>query len=255
MYIIKERIGHNLKQKYDQFNKEFFDNTLIPIPVMFKVLRKNGIAGWFWWVNGKSDRIEINTDLEVQSEQLLDGVLLHEMIHQWIFENGLSNSQMHNKAFRNKVDIVNKQSNNKYKIGYTEISAATDQDNLETKKIYALFCLYDKALGKDNLATPVQLFDEDRYNKHYIYQCLRNMNVEARLLSHKIRNIYVVEVSINNNFITEKSIAHRLNVIYTNSEFSDTFDNNFLKLMKQSKSYKIVNSYELSKRSFVPELK
>lgn len=255
MYIIKERTGHNLKQKYDIFNKEFFNNTLIPIPIMFKNITKNGVAGWFWWVNGKSDRIEINKDLEIQSEQFLDSILIHEMVHQWILENGFDNSQKHNKAFKAKVDIINKQSNNKYKVGYTEVSAAIDQDDLETKKIYVLFCLYNKSLGKANLATPIQIFDEDRYNKHYIYQCLRNMNVEPRILSHTITNIYVVEVNINNNFITEKSISGRFNIIFTNSEFPDDFDFHFLKLMKQSNDYKILNSYSLSKKAFTPELK
>jgi len=68
-----------------------------------------------------------------------------------------------------------------------------------------------------------------------------------------VKFIYIVEVTINNNFVSEKWIGKDLNYIKS-TFFTDAKSAYFFKLMKQSKQYKIIGKYNWSTEQFIKEV-
>ena len=82
----------NIKSKFDEFNKKYFDGAIPEIPITFSPLKSAG--GKFQCV-AKNNAVVPGTakivisSLFSRSEQSLDGVILHEMIHAFLAFSGL----------------------------------------------------------------------------------------------------------------------------------------------------------------------
>jgi hypothetical protein len=108
-------IQYDLKEKYAYFNRKCFGGELPTIPLKFGVLKKYGgfvkFAAHSQVRNGKkvpgtktlvpnSMSIVISSTYS-RSEEEIDAILLHEMIHVWFIHNG-NLSENHGMAFNAK---------------------------------------------------------------------------------------------------------------------------------------------------------
>lgn len=66
--------------------------------------------------------IELPKDIVKKGKYYFYSVLLHEMVHAWItLCTSNRESDPHGRAFRKKVDEINKKSNNEYRVAYEEV--------------------------------------------------------------------------------------------------------------------------------------
>lgn len=102
-----------LKEKFDYFNKQIFKEILPPIQL--KISRTRSKAGCFSFqskkgVVGKEEisdlSISISECFEFEENELED-VLIHEMIHYYIFHKGLRNVRPHGKEFKYLMNRIN----------------------------------------------------------------------------------------------------------------------------------------------------
>jgi len=240
MFIIKEA-EYNLEKKFKYFNELFFENSLPKTKVGFSKMRK-GALGVF---SPKSKEILISEDLIKEGELTIDHVLIHEMIHFYTdFFNLNSGNQHHGKAFKAKVDEINKKSNNKYKLTLTHISMTINSEK-EEKKLFALIPTYSNSLSIRSVSSTIQLFTEENFNKNYLENLVEKY---ARFADAKF--FWVVETKMNNNYISEEYVESRLNKI-KNVFFTVQFDKYFMKMIKQSKDFLVVGRYDFNLREFV----
>lgn len=102
-----------LKEKFDYFNKQIFQDTLPPIQL--KISRTRSKAGCFSFQSKKGVvGKEVISDLSISisecfdfEENELEDVLIHEMIHYYIFHKGLRNVRPHGKEFKYLMDRIN----------------------------------------------------------------------------------------------------------------------------------------------------
>lgn len=103
-----------LKEKFDYFNKQLFKGTLPPIQL--KISRTRSKAGCFSFSSKKNivGKEEIS-DLSISisecfdfEENELEDVLIHEMIHYYIFHKGLRNVRPHGKEFKYIMNEFNR---------------------------------------------------------------------------------------------------------------------------------------------------
>lgn len=248
--MILEQYSQDLEKQFDYFNKLFFNGELSKIPVSFENYSRGdrGAAGMYHLSTPR--RISLNADsFSSQSDKYIDSVLIHEMIHQWMDENNLDTKQHHSKTFKNKVDEINKISGNKYRVGYTEVSAAIDDEDLEIKKTYWVIPLYQSGLALKNLQSTFHIMSEETFSLNEVMKFLEWVNYKTNVHT---KSIYILEVNINNNFITEESLKGKIDVIpkgyYT---WATEYDRRLFKLLKQSKDYQIIGRYDWKTETFV----
>lgn len=240
MFIIKEST-YNLEKKFDYFNDLFFENSLPETKVEFSKMNKEVLGQFFL----KSKKILISDDLIKESELVIDHVLIHEMIHFYTdFFNLNSGKQHHGKAFKAKVDEINKKSNNKYKLTLTHISMTINSEK-EEKKLFALIPTNSNSLSISSVSSTIQLFTEENYNKNYLENLVEKY---ARFADAKF--FWIVETKMNNNYISEEYVEARLNKT-TTVFFSVQFDKYFMKMIKQSKDFLVVGRYDFKLKKFV----
>ena len=242
MYIIEA--SYNLKQKFDLFNKKFFDSSLNPINLTVEKLGTD-IAGQFFPSKDKSWRIAV--DPRYTDEAYMDAILIHEMIHYWMFQNGLQKAKgtYHGKIFKDKVDEINRKSNNKYHVGYTNTLYQASQES-DKKEVYALMAFPTKVIST-YLHKPIVWFTEDNFNPTFLKKCMSILYDKTDSFYHYEKNdfVYIIKVVVGNEYIPLKYI--KLNYI---SKYEDTNDKLLVKLMKQSKQYKIIGKYNFDTEQF-----
>ncbi len=94
------------------FNEELFQGSLKPCILNFS--RKNGSYGFFWpgkWASdldgNKTHEISLNPDLLEEPLQEVMGTLVHEMCHQWQFEQGTPpRAGYHDRQWAAKMEAV-----------------------------------------------------------------------------------------------------------------------------------------------------
>ena len=244
--------SYDLDRKYDFFNDLFFDGELSKIDVSFNIVSKGADGEYFY--SRKPPRIEINENLESGKETHIDSVLIHEMIHHYVYENGLNNRLSHDKTFKNKVDEINRISNNRYKVGYTEVSANIDrEEDIDEISTYWLFALNSKQIAMKNLLRPIQIFSEAKFNFTEIMYRAEQIDYKN---NHNIKFMYIVEVPINNNFIDEESppIKNRIDIFAKGDYgYPSTHDKWLIEKMKQANNYKVIGKFDWNKDTFIKE--
>lgn len=102
-----------LQERFAHFNSLIFSSELPPIPIKLsngssyvgqcRCKRRRTLLGK---VQCYDFSIRINGKMDFAENELED-VLIHEMIHYYIFFKGLKDSSAHGKVFRNIMDMVN----------------------------------------------------------------------------------------------------------------------------------------------------
>ena len=114
--LFKENFSYDLKKNYDHFNKIFFKNELPDIhPQWNSSLRVTGGQS-FPLKKEKNiiglEKIEISSNLnKFIKEEILndvyDIILIHEMIHGWIYIKYGKVKMDHGKEFKDKMEEIN----------------------------------------------------------------------------------------------------------------------------------------------------
>lgn len=206
MRILEHKITESeLDEMFADFNSEFFDNELPSIPIEISSLSEyNGrVAGVFKYTFNIVDtlinnptipsqkiidalylkfgipKIQISEDVCNRGYYETASILLHEMCHEWVafvlFEKSNRNGG-HGASFRKKVDEINRKSNDKYAVGYTEITSAysniEDSDKgygeIKHNKLYLILNSDSKKITTSKVAYPPIFFDGEHFNANYV---------------------------------------------------------------------------------------
>ncbi|AGR41219.1 SprT-like domain-containing protein [Spiroplasma taiwanense] len=186
---------------HNQLNKILFDNSLQPIKINIETsIRKNRLTlGHFstskdW--SDKRNQITIWT-LALNGDYLkIIGVLLHEMIHQFNFENNLKdteNNQRHNKNFRNTaINIAKlKIKSRDVRLGFAYTELSEELIWLINNRIDFNINVFKKLIHKDAIEhTP------KGYNKSKKYIC-KGCNTIINNTREKELNIKCLDCNLN----------------------------------------------------------
>lgn len=136
-----------ITEKYDLFNKLYFEGKMHrPKIVVFRGTGKLG--GYF----PKRRRMEITKGIDFE-EKVLDSVILHEMVHQYVYYLYKDEKLGHGKIFQTEMKRLNKQYNLNIKIYFFRFKYLKNQNAIQTigntlvdcifwlcYRIYGLFC-------------------------------------------------------------------------------------------------------------------
>lgn len=107
--------------------------------------------------NGKkiiSDKITIYNNSDDFCESFLDSVLVHEMIHQYIFQNDIKDTRKHGQLFRRFRDMINREFKGRLTIKISDHNPSLPLKGesdvkyhiaLVTQKDHAYFCVVNPA--------------------------------------------------------------------------------------------------------------
>lgn len=166
-------LSYNLREKYDRFNEMCFNGLLPVIPLRFTVLK--GSAGVcrckFISMPGtkhlpKSTRIRLGTidrdsvsividKMYLRSEQDIDALLIHEMIHAWFFLNGhpLEQHGVRFETMRKKLQgIVG------FNIPVTEVTDGLEFAEFENKRLIVIVRAKDDGKFSYVITSPASYF-------------------------------------------------------------------------------------------------
>lgn len=98
-----------LRLLFMQYNMEYFGDIL-PMPI-FKIRHSVNILGYFsYWPDepyGTTETIEISDFYDYKPNQLRD-ILVHEMVHYYLYYTGEDMRVRHGKAFKKMAKYLNK---------------------------------------------------------------------------------------------------------------------------------------------------
>lgn len=115
-YIPLFETSYNLDQKYNYFNKLYFNNSLPDIPIFWDT-SKRAVGGQchFLRLSGKYVSVQKITITKFDAfvvqeilEDVYDSMLVHEMVHAWVFYNYGEVKKSHGKEFIDKIKEIDK---------------------------------------------------------------------------------------------------------------------------------------------------
>lgn len=121
-----EEMTYNLETKYNFFNKKLFGGSLPNIQLSWKTKTRGDTVGLAY---GNTEIVLNKTKLENFSEKNIDAVLIHEMIHIWVANEGYPDKgNIHQGAFNVKAKEL-------AKVTGLKLTGTTlrDSDDLELK--------------------------------------------------------------------------------------------------------------------------
>ena len=142
-----------IKEKFDEFNKMCFDGNLRPLPFKTTSARTflgqikcrrdmNSDGTWLY-----SDfKFVVSTTFDL-SEDVIDDVILHEMIHYYILSNQMQDTAIHGVLFKMKMQELNKRFNRNISIRYTRTKAETDTDKTIRQHLVCIARFKDGRIG------------------------------------------------------------------------------------------------------------
>lgn len=153
-YISIQENNYNIEQKYKLFNKLYFNSKLPGINIILVNKKAKFIAQVCYDKKEKLSHLEINRYFKDLSENNKDAVLLHEMIHIWVYIQNMSSSKnLHRGEFLKKA----KEIESKIKLNISG-RFHKDSDDLEKKysdkekiEIYVIFKTYTPKFLKKNV--------------------------------------------------------------------------------------------------------
>ena len=289
MRLMEHKITETELQKmFMNFNKRFFDDKLldVPINIVNTIDGNSQIAGGFFFSNEmikqlkitepkfQQDyidymyseygvpRIDLVQDVTDKGYYITASILIHEMIHEWVAfilkdESASLKFGGHGKAFRDKVDEINKKSNDEFAVGYTEITSAyvdvedTDEGygQVESKTYYLSLNTNSKSITTTKMEYPPIFFDKEHFNFQYLRDVVRGFAENMSFMTPQRFN-YEIEALYRGFTIFEFQTNAYVNDNYFNGEWyfnpnADTIkrwkirdyklDNNLKNLLKNIK--------------------
>lgn len=119
----KENNEYDLKSKYKRFNKLYFNSELPDVPIKWETSKRVvGGGAYPLKINGDIvglEKIELSQNfynyiIPEVIEDVYDSMLIHEMIHGWVFQNIGRIKNVHGLEFKNKLKDILKKSNFKF---------------------------------------------------------------------------------------------------------------------------------------------
>lgn len=142
-----------IERKFDEFNKLIFNNSL-PCPTFklssartflgqIRYTRKHKIlSGWKYenFILTISNRIS-------REESLLEDTIIHEMIHYYIFYNGIKDTSAHGIFFRKMMVDINERFNRNITITHRCSEEEKNQDTELRRHLLCISRLKDNRIG------------------------------------------------------------------------------------------------------------
>ena len=125
---------------FNRLNDMLFDGKLISVKI--KLINTKRIAGEIRFVNGEISYIGISSFYKFTKEQYLS-ILAHEMIHTYIHQMGLRDSDSHGRVFLRMVDELNNKQN-EFNISKTENISDVIVKSEDEKEIGAILFTFNK---------------------------------------------------------------------------------------------------------------
>lgn len=135
------------KQKYQEFNKLYFNNEL-PTEVEFTYFKsKDSLAMCGYKRAERIITFYLNEKIDFHNELILNEVMLHEMIHAKQFHFNMKD-QKHGQAFKFNALLIKEASNGLYDIKRTCTSSAFTIENKTNKIEKCLLLIMNRVEGK-----------------------------------------------------------------------------------------------------------
>lgn len=103
IYLIENAESYNLERMYRKFNDKYFGNKL-PSQINISWKKLKGNTGGQAWSGKGINYIEINTEMKKYGSEIIDSILVHEMIHLLLPNNGHGHDF---KAEAKRIDKIN----------------------------------------------------------------------------------------------------------------------------------------------------
>ena len=156
-----------VKQKFSQFNGEFFGGELNELPI--KLSNSRSTLGCFVHPRNQPDHLErgvgecyirISTRLDFPQSEVED-TIIHEMIHYWIYFKRLKDSSAHGKIFRAKMEEINRVSGRNLKVSHR---LSNEEANSDTHTRNNLICVTEWTDGRTGITVcaRTRIFEIDR---------------------------------------------------------------------------------------------
>ena len=199
--------SYDLQAKYDLFNSKYFEGKLPRIPLEFVDLPKGTSAQVIGRTTGvgrgkrlipDSLRLQVSTKWK-RSDEALDGLLLHEMIHVYFMSSGNIKEQ-HGVYFRAMMRRISRESG-------IDIPLRDDDDTAElvtpvAAKEYGVLLIQSR--GKNSV---IMMSAENAYkNKDELYR------LWSRRLAEKV-SLYTISTPMWTNLASTYRIARKLDAI------------------------------------------
>jgi hypothetical protein len=112
---MNESVDYDIKKKYVYYNKLLFEGNLPMVPLKFRRTKKaGGSVKIEYYTSGRGSRKRVDdfkilelylSTFKLRTEEQMDQILVHEMIHVWMAVNGLHegyNVELHGNEFVQK---------------------------------------------------------------------------------------------------------------------------------------------------------
>lgn len=149
-----------MKERFDCFNGLYFDNLLPKIE--FRLSAARATLGCF--VHPRSAmakpldcHIRITSRIDFE-EPVLEDIVIHEMIHYWIWFNRMKDSSTHGHIFKAKMNQINRQSNRHISVRHTTSKAEAESD---VRRRHNIICVtrWDNGVSGLTVCARTQLFN------------------------------------------------------------------------------------------------
>lgn len=239
--MVVDPAKYKVYSRYAKFNKQFFNGELPKIPITFSRLKNVG-----GFVNAITTRktkydtpvlkdgsmfMKISTTM-LRTEQGLDEILLHEMIHVWFFHKGdfkenhgskfirkakeigdivgykipltdnITALDIHEDAIKTIAVLLFKETNGQYV--YATVSATAARDKLATINEYFAKYLEERKMG--NFAG-LYLINTAMWNKHAL------KSPAQRMAAGKLKRYYLRDPLLVDDLIKNGKLVHSVGIL------------------------------------------
>ncbi len=104
-----------ITDRFNEYNRDFFDGALPPVRIELSNARTwLGLCTsrvrrrWDGRLERYDFRLRISTRLDLPESEIQD-TIIHEMIHYYIWYNGIRDTSAHGKVFRSMMDRINRE--------------------------------------------------------------------------------------------------------------------------------------------------
>lgn len=108
-----------VQTKFDEFNKLYFEGRLQPVPIAISMAR--GRLGCFSWRRDQAGKLYCSLRISARfdlSENHLENIIIHEMIHYYLLASNADDKVPHGPNFQKIMAEINRKSGRNITISY-----------------------------------------------------------------------------------------------------------------------------------------
>ena len=200
-----------IQQKFDEFNKQFFEGKLPPLPI--RLSRAKTFLGQLAYKRRKKlfggeelydFVLKISTRVDLP-EQEVEDTIIHEMIHYYIGVNQLRDTSTHGQLFRQIMDEINRKGGRHITISYklSKEQREATFDKRPRQHVVALAELTDGRTGLKVLSTNRRSVNHFRNN---VMRIPGVKKVDFYITNHPYFNRFPCSSAIRLHIVNRKEV-------------------------------------------------